>query len=102
MCLVLEHPPLYTLGTSGHDKDILGTAKLPVFRSGRGGQVTYHGPGQRIIYLMLDLKTRIQDIRWYVFELEEWIIQILSHFGVKGETTTRSGWNLGSKEWQRS
>lgn len=82
---LLEHPPLYTLGTSGDDKDILGTAKLPVFRSGRGGQVTYHGPGQRIIYLMLDLKKRKQDIRWYVFELEEWIIQILSSFGVKGE-----------------
>jgi lipoyl(octanoyl) transferase len=82
---LLEHPPLYTLGTSGHDKDILATAKLPIFRSGRGGQVTYHGPGQRIIYLMLDLKKRKQDIRWYVFELEEWIIQILSSFGVKGE-----------------
>jgi lipoyl(octanoyl) transferase len=82
---LLEHPPLYTLGTSGHAKDILGTAKLPVFRSGRGGQVTYHGPGQRVIYLMLDLKKRKQDIRWYVFELEEWMIQILSSFGIKGE-----------------
>ncbi|HUX80359.1 MAG TPA: lipoyl(octanoyl) transferase LipB [Alphaproteobacteria bacterium] len=82
---LLEHPPLYTLGTSGHEKDILPTAQLPTFRAGRGGQVTYHGPGQRIMYLMLDLKERRQDIRWYVFELEEWIIRILSAFGVKGE-----------------
>ncbi len=82
---LLKHPPLYTVGTSGHDKDILATAKLPIFRSGRGGQVTYHGPGQRIIYLVLDLKTRTQDIRQYVFDLEEWVIQTLRVLGVKGE-----------------
>lgn len=81
----LEHPPLYTLGTSGQDKDVLRTAKLPLFRTGRGGQVTYHGPGQRVIYLVLDLKMRQQDIRWYVRELEEWIIHALSRIGVKGE-----------------
>ncbi|MBY0500471.1 MAG: lipoyl(octanoyl) transferase LipB [Alphaproteobacteria bacterium] len=81
----LEHPPLYTLGTSGQDKDILGTSNLPLFRTGRGGQATYHGPGQRVIYLMLDLKKRHKDIRWYVRELEEWIIHALSHVGVKGE-----------------
>jgi lipoyl(octanoyl) transferase len=82
---LLEHPPLYTLGTSGQDKDILETSKLPLFRTGRGGQVTYHGPGQRVIYLVLDLKKRRKDIRWYVRELEEWIIRALSYIGVKGE-----------------
>ena len=82
---LLEHPPLYTLGTSGLEKDISDFTQFPVFRSGRGGQVTYHGPGQRIVYLILDLKPRYQDIRRYVFELEEWMIQTLAIFGVKGE-----------------
>lgn len=81
----LEHPPLYTLGTSGQDKDILSSSKLPVLKTGRGGKVTYHGPGQRIIYLMLDLNTRYRDIHKYVFELEEWLITTLSKLGVKGE-----------------
>jgi lipoyl(octanoyl) transferase len=81
----LEHPPLYTLGTSGRESDIFASAQLPTFRTGRGGQVTYHGPGQRIIYLMTNLKFRGQDIRWYMHELEEWIIQALTHFGVNGE-----------------
>lgn len=81
----LEHPPLYTLGTSGHERDIFATSKLPTFRTGRGGQVTYHGPGQRVIYLMMDLKNHHQDIRRYMYDLEEWVIQALAHFDVKGE-----------------
>lgn len=82
---LLEHPPLYTKGSSGKDTDILGSASLPVYNTGRGGQVTYHGPGQRIAYVMIDLKPRYLDIRRYVFELEEWIIQTLAAFDVKGE-----------------
>lgn len=82
---LLEHPPLYTMGTSGQEKDILYSKKYPVFKTGRGGQVTYHGPGQRVVYLMLDLKTRYHDIRRYVRELEEWIIQTLAYVGVMGE-----------------
>lgn len=81
----LEHPPLYTMGTSGHERDVLNSKKYPVFKTGRGGQVTYHGPGQRVAYLMLDLNTRYQDIRRYVRELEEWLIQTLAVLGVKGE-----------------
>jgi len=81
----LEHPPLYTLGTSGKSADILASATLPTFETGRGGQVTYHGPGQRIVYLMLDLKTRKQDVRWYVHTLEDWLIQTLAAFGLQGE-----------------
>lgn len=81
----LEHPPLYTIGSSGQEKDILNTQKFPLFKTGRGGQVTYHGPGQRVVYLMLDLNTRYQDIRRYVRELEEWIIQTLAYFDIKGE-----------------
>lgn len=82
---LVEHPPLYTIGTSGKEKDVLASQKYLVFKTGRGGQVTYHGPGQRVVYLMLDLKPRYQDIRRYVRELEEWIIQILDYLGVKGE-----------------
>jgi lipoyl(octanoyl) transferase len=82
---LLEHHPLYTMGTSGQEKDILSSKKYPVFKTGRGGQVTYHGPGQRVVYLILDLNTRYHDIRRYVYELEEWIIQTLSVFDIKGE-----------------
>lgn len=81
----LEHPPLYTIGTSGHEKDILDSKKYPLFKTGRGGQVTYHGPGQRVVYLMLNLSTRYQDIRRYVRELEEWVIQTLARFDIQGE-----------------
>ena len=82
----LEHPPLYTAGTSAKDADLLD-ARFPVFKSGRGGEHTYHGPGQRIAYVMLDLKKRQQkpDIKDYVLKLEEWIIQTLAEFGVTGE-----------------
>jgi lipoyl(octanoyl) transferase len=81
---LLEHPPLYTSGTSGKEKDLL-EARFPVFQSGRGGQVTYHGPGQRVAYVMLDLKRRQPDVRAYVASLEWWIIRTLDAFNVKGE-----------------
>src|SRR5215471_7864890 len=82
---LLEHPPLYTAGTSARREDLLDPDRLPVYRSGRGGRYTYHGPGQRIVYLMLDLRRRWQDVRCYVHQLEEWIIQVLARFGVNGE-----------------
>jgi lipoyl(octanoyl) transferase len=81
---LLEHPPLYTSGTSGKADDLLD-ARFPVFSTGRGGQLTYHGPGQRVAYVMLDLKPRCPDVRAYVAGLEEWIIQALAAFETKGE-----------------
>ena len=81
---LLEHPPIYTAGTSSRDADLL-EARFPVFRSGRGGQLTYHGPGQRVGYVMLDLKRRRKDVRAYVRQLEDWLIAVLADFGVKGE-----------------
>ena len=80
---LLEHPPLYTVGTSGNDADILNASHLPVFYTGRGGQVTYHGPGQRIAYLMLNLKHRGSDIRAYVRSLEMWLIRALELLSVR-------------------
>jgi lipoyl(octanoyl) transferase len=82
---LLEHPPLYTAGTSAKDHDLLGPTALPVFRSGRGGQYTYHGPGQRVIYLMLDLRPRGRDIASFVREVEKWVINVLAVFNVKGQ-----------------
>ncbi|MDQ7246060.1 lipoyl(octanoyl) transferase LipB [Dongia sedimenti] len=82
---LLEHPPLYTAGTSARPEDLLVPDALPVYRAGRGGQLTYHGPGQRIGYVMLDLRARGGDLRRYVHELEDWIIRTLARFGVKGE-----------------
>jgi len=81
----LEHPPLYTAGTSARDED-LTDARFPVFKAGRGGQYTYHGPGQRVVYVMLNLKKRqsVPDIKKYVSQLEEWIITSLSELGVTG------------------
>ena len=81
---LLEHPPLYTAGTSAQGEDLLGTYPFPVFASGRGGQMTYHGPGQRVAYLMLDLRKRGQDLRHYVWQLEEWLIRTLAALGVEG------------------
>lgn len=81
---LLEHPPLYTSGTSGKAQDLL-EARFPLFATGRGGQVTYHGPGQRVAYVMLDLKRRRPDVRAYVAALEEWIIRTLAAFNVRGE-----------------
>jgi lipoyl(octanoyl) transferase len=81
---LLEHPPLYTAGTSASPADIK-TSRFPVHAAGRGGQLTYHGPGQRVAYLMLDLRRRGPDLRLYVATLEEWIIRSLAAFGVAGE-----------------
>jgi lipoyl(octanoyl) transferase len=81
---LLEHPPLYTSGTSGKASDLLDP-RFPFFQTGRGGQLTYHGPGQRVAYVMLDLKRRRPDVRAYVAGLEEWIIRTLSAFNVRGE-----------------
>jgi lipoyl(octanoyl) transferase len=81
---LLEHPPLYTSGTSGNDADLLD-ARFPLFSTGRGGQLTYHGPGQRVAYVMLDLKRRQPDVRAYVAGLEQWIIQALAAFNLRGE-----------------
>ena len=81
---LIEHPPLYTAGTSARPEDLI-EARFPVFESGRGGQTTYHGPGQRVAYVMLDLKRRGPDLRRYVATLEEWIIRTLAAFNVRGE-----------------
>jgi lipoyl(octanoyl) transferase len=81
---LLEHPPLYTSGTSGRQDDLL-EPRFPLFTTGRGGQLTYHGPGQRVAYVMLDLKRRRPDVRAYVAGLEEWIIRTLDAFNVRGE-----------------
>jgi len=81
---LLEHPPLYTRGTSARHED-LREPRFPVFTAGRGGQFTYHGPGQRVAYVMLDLKRRRPDVRDYVASLEEWIIRTLTAFNVRGE-----------------
>ena len=82
---LLEHPPLYTAGTSAREEDLLDPRRLPVHRTGRGGRYTYHGPGQRIAYVMLDLARRGPDVRCHVHRLEEWIIRTLTRFGIKGE-----------------
>jgi lipoyl(octanoyl) transferase len=88
---LIEHPPLYTAGTSAKPADLLD-ARFPVFHAGRGGQFTYHGPGQRIAYVMLDLKRRRQDVRAYVAALEGWLIDALAALDVTGETReTRVG-----------
>jgi lipoyl(octanoyl) transferase len=81
---LLEHAPLYTAGTSAAAGDVIAS-RFPVHTTGRGGQVTYHGPGQRVVYLMLDLRRRGPDVRRYVASLEEWIIRTLSDFGIRGE-----------------
>ena len=81
---LVEHPPLYTAGTSAKDTDLL-EARFPVHATGRGGQYTYHGPGQRIAYVMLDLNKRGRDVRAFVQKLEHWVIAALAEFGVTGE-----------------
>ena len=82
MVWLLEHPPLYTAGVSSKDDDLLDAGRFPVHRSGRGGQFTYHGPGQRVAYVMLDLNRRGRDVRAFVRGLEQWIIEALDRFGV--------------------
>ncbi len=84
MAWLVEHPPVYTAGTSANDADLID-ARFPVFQTGRGGQFTYHGPGQRVGYVMLNLKNRKADVRGYVRDLEEWLIRTLARFNVKGE-----------------
>jgi lipoyl(octanoyl) transferase len=82
---LLEHPPLYTAGTSARASDLVEPDLFPVFRTGRGGQYTYHGPGQRVGYVMLDLRRRGADLRDYVCNLEKWLIRTLAAFNLKGE-----------------
>jgi len=97
---LLEHPPLYTAGVSSKGSDLLDSQRFPVFETGRGGQFTYHGPGQRVAYLMLDLNARRRDVRGYVRALEAWIVGALDRFNVEGRaidgrvgvwTDTRAG-----------
>lgn len=85
MVWLLEHPPLYTAGTSAEPAELLDAERFPVHRTGRGGRYTYHGPGQRVAYVMLDLKRRGGDIRRFVYELEDWVITALFQFGIVGE-----------------
>jgi lipoyl(octanoyl) transferase len=82
---LVEHPPLYTAGTSAHVEDLIDPDRFPVFATGRGGEYTYHGPGQRVAYVMLDLKQRREDVRAFVAALEQWIIATLASFNVRGE-----------------
>ncbi len=82
---LLEHPPLYTAGTSANPKDLTDPDRFPVYDSPRGGQYTYHGPGQRVAYVMLDLTKRGRDVRKFVQQLEDWVIATLAEFNVKGE-----------------
>ncbi|HYC73406.1 lipoyl(octanoyl) transferase LipB [Brevundimonas sp.] len=82
---LLEHPPLYTAGVSSKDGDLLDAGRFPVHRTGRGGQFTYHGPGQRVVYVMLDLNRRGKDVRAFVRGLEQWIIGALGEFGVPAD-----------------
>ena len=82
---LLEHPPLYTAGTSSRVEDLTDPTRFPVYVAGRGGQYTYHGPGQRVAYVMLDLNQRGRDVRQFVCALEAWVIGTLARFNVKGE-----------------
>ena len=85
MIWLLEHPPLYTAGTSARPGDLLAPDRFPVYHSGRGGQFTYHGPGQRVAYAMLNVKKRGGDVRHFVHDLEEWVIRTLDRFNVRAE-----------------
>jgi lipoyl(octanoyl) transferase len=82
---LLEHPPLYTAGTSARPEDLLEPHRFPVYRTGRGGQYTYHGPGQLVAYVMLDLSRRGCDVRRFVCDLEDWLVATLARYGVRGE-----------------
>ena len=85
MVWLVEHPALYTAGTSARPADLVDPDRFPVHAAGRGGEYTYHGPGQRVAYVMLDLKRRREDVRVFVGALEEWIIRTLARFNVRGE-----------------
>jgi lipoyl(octanoyl) transferase len=82
---LVEHPPVYTAGTSARDQDLVEPSRFPVHRTGRGGQYTYHGPGQRVAYAMLDLRVRRMDVRAFVSALEDWVVGALARFNVQGE-----------------
>ena len=82
---LVEHPPLYTAGTSAREGDLLAPGRFPVHATGRGGEFTYHGPGQRVVYLMLDVARRGRDVRRFVRSIEAWLIAALAEFGVRGE-----------------
>lgn len=83
--VLLEHPPIYTAGTSARPDDLLDATRFPVFQTGRGGEYTYHGPGQRVAYVLLDLRRRGSDVRRFVAALEHWIIDTLAQYQVRGE-----------------
>lgn len=83
---LLEHPALYTAGTSARIEDLIDPARFPVHQTGRGGQYTYHGPGQRVVYVMLDVKRRHRDVRAFVSALEGWVVDVLAEFGIQGYT----------------
>lgn len=83
---LLEHPPVYTAGTSADETDLIVPGRFPVYRTGRGGQYTYHGPGQRVAYVMLNVGARRRDVRAFVSALESWIIATLARFNIHGET----------------
>ncbi|MDE0174577.1 MAG: lipoyl(octanoyl) transferase LipB [Defluviicoccus sp.] len=89
---LVEHPPLYTAGTSARKEDLLAPDRFPVHATGRGGEFTYHGPGQRVVYLMLDLASRGRDVRRFVRAVESWLIGALAEFGIEGE---RRGGRVG-------
>ena len=89
---LLEHEPLYTAGTSAKESDLLIPSQFPVYKTGRGGQYTYHGPGQRVAYVMLDVAERGRDVRAFVSDLEAWIVETLSAFNI--EAGTRDGLSL--------
>ena len=95
---LIEHPPLYTAGTSAQPRDVID-ARFPVFESGRGGQMTYHGPGQRVGYVMLDLKKRGPDVRRYVATLEEWIIRTLAAFNIRRASARLVAMGFSQKTW---
>lgn len=84
----LEHPPIYTCGTSADESELLDRSRFPVYRTGRGGKITYHGPGQRVAYVMIDLKRRGSDVRAYVCALENWLIATLSTFGIQAHRSS--------------
>ena len=86
-----EHAPIFTCGTSAEEKDLLNTGDIPIIKSGRGGQITYHGPGQQIIYPIINLKNHKQDLRWYVRTLQEWIVAVLAEYGIEGKITDDVG-----------
>ena len=96
MVWLLEHAPLYTAGTSARAEDLLQPGRFPVHPTGRGGQFTYHGPGQRVVYVMLDVKRRFGDVRAYVHALETWVIEALGELGVEGAHDRRARRRVGA------